>query len=188
VATLAIPDPALVALVGPAGSGKSTFAARHFAADEVLGSDAFRALVGTGEADQRATRTAFSILHRQLERRLRDGKLTVVDATNVEGHARRALVQRAQAARIPAVAIVLDLPAEVVHRRNDARGARVVDRDVVRHHLAVLRSAVDRGLLEREGFDVVYRIREPAELDAVRIERTREMTRIPPSRDAHYES
>lgn len=169
--TLTIPDPALVALVGPAGSGKSTFAARHFAADEVLSSDALRAIVGSGEADQRATRTAFSVLHRQLERRLRDGKLTVVDATNVESHARRALLQRARAASVPAVAIVLDLPPDLVLRRNEARVERVVDRDVVHHHLARLRTAVDRGLLEREGFEVVYRIREPAELDAVQVER-----------------
>lgn len=171
--TLTLPDPAAVVLVGPAGSGKSTFAARHFAPDEILGSDALRAIVGRGESDQAATRTAFSVLHRRLERRLRDGKLTVVDATNVEAHARRALLLRAHAAGVPAVAIVLDLPPDVVVRRNDVRSGRIVDRDVVRNHLARLRAAVDRGLLEREGFQLVYRIREPAELDAVRIERGR---------------
>lgn len=169
--TLAIPDPSLVMLVGPAGSGKSTFAARHFAPDEVLGSDAIRALVGSGEADQSVTRTAFAVLHRRLGERLRDGKLTVVDATNVEPRARRALLQRARAAGLPAVAIVLDVPPDLVVRRNDTRRERVVDRGIVRDHLARLRTAVDSGLLEREGFHVVYRIREPAELDAVRIER-----------------
>jgi predicted kinase len=168
---LSLPDPSLVVLVGPAGSGKSTFAARHFAPDEVLASDTMRAVVGMGEADQGATRKAFGLLNRRLDERLRDGKLTVVDATNVEPHARRALLQRARAARVPAVAIVLDLPPDLVLRRNDARRERVVDRGVVRHHFARLRAAVDRGLLEREGFHTVYRIREPAELDAVRIER-----------------
>ena len=169
--TLTIPDPALVALVGPAGSGKSTFASRHFAQDEVLASDAMRAIVGRGESDQAASRRAFAALHRQLEQRLRDRKLTVVDATNVEGHARRALLQRARVAGVRAIAIVLDLSPDVVLGRNDARRGRVVDAAVVRHHIARLRSAIDRGLLELEGFDVVYRIREPVELDAVRIER-----------------
>ncbi|MEX2011395.1 MAG: AAA family ATPase [Chloroflexota bacterium] len=167
---LAIPDPSLVVLVGPAGSGKSTLAARLFAPDEVLASDAMRAIVGRGESDQAATRAAFALLHRQLDGRLRDGRLTVVDATNVEAHARRSLLQSARAAGVPAVAILLDLPPDLVLRRNEARAGRVVDRGVVRHHLARLRAAVDRGLLEREGFDAVYRIREPAELDALRIE------------------
>lgn len=167
---LVLPDPSLVVLVGPAGSGKSTLAARHFAPDEVLGSDALRAVVGRGESDQGATRRAFAALHRQLEGRLHDGRLTVVDATNVERHARRALLQRARSAGVPAVAILLDLPRDVVLSRNERR-ERVVDREVVRHHLARLRAAVDGGLLEREGFAVVYRIREPAELDALYIER-----------------
>jgi protein phosphatase len=170
---LAIPDPSLVVLVGPAGSGKSTFAGRCFAPGEVLASDAMRAIVGRGESDQGATRSAFALLDRQLQARMREGRLTVVDATNVEAHARRALLGRARAARFPAIAIVLDLPPALVVRRNEGRSGRVVDGGIVRHHLARLRSAVDRGLLEHEGFDVVYRIREPAELDALRIDRRR---------------
>jgi predicted kinase len=168
--TLAIADPSLVVLVGAAGSGKSTFAARHFAREEILGSDAMRAIVGAGEGDQAATRTAFAVLHRTLAQRLAAEQLTVVDATNVQSHARRALLRRARAAGVQACAIVLDLPPDLVIRRNEGR-ERVVDDGVVRHHLAQLRRAVDRGLLEREGFDVVYRIRGAAELDAVRIER-----------------
>lgn len=169
--TLAIADPSLVVLVGAAGSGKSTFAARHFAREEIIGSDAMRAIVGAGEGDQAATKSAFALLHRRLAQRLADGELTVVDATNVESHARRSLLRRARAAGVPSLAIVLDLPSDVVLRRNEAREGRVVDRGVVRHHLAQLRRAVDGGLLEREGFDVVYRIREPAELDAAAVER-----------------
>ena len=52
---LSIPDPSLVVLIGAAGSGKSTFAARHFAPGEVLSSDAYRALIAGDPADQRAT-------------------------------------------------------------------------------------------------------------------------------------
>lgn len=168
---IAIPDPSLVVLVGAAGAGKSTFAARHFRAEEILSSDAFRAIVGRGGSDQAATRTAFSALHRALTRRLDAGGLAVVDATNVERHARNALVRRARAARVPAVAIVLDLPPRLVVARNTARPERSVDPAVVRRHLAMLRRAIDRGLLERERFDVVYRIREAAEADAVEIVR-----------------
>ncbi|HEV8489718.1 MAG TPA: AAA family ATPase [Candidatus Limnocylindrales bacterium] len=169
--TLAVPDPSLVVLVGPAGSGKTTFAARHFAPDEALSSDGFRAIVGRDEADQEASAAAFSVLHRQLAKRLNDGRLTVVDATNLSKGARSALLRLARACRVPAVAIVLDLPRDVVLDRNSARTERVVDRGVILDQLSRLREVVDRGLLERERFDAVHRIAAPAELDAVRIER-----------------
>ena len=68
---LGIPARALVVLIGPAGSGKSTFAARHFRPTEILSSDAFRALVADDESDQRATPAAFDLLQRALAYRLR---------------------------------------------------------------------------------------------------------------------
>ena len=168
-----IPDPSLVVLIGAAGVGKSTFAARHFAPDEVLSSDRFRALVSGDEADQGATHAAFGRLHRELARRLAAGKLTVVDATSVEPSSRRALLARAAAAGVPATAIVLDLPAEIVLARNAARRKRVVDEEVVRHHLARLRASLDGPAppLLREGFAQVVVLRDPAEVDRVRIRR-----------------
>src|SRR5919197_5801069 len=103
-----IPDPSLVVLVGAAGSGKTTFAARWFAPEEVLSSDALREVVSGDAADQRATRSAFGILHRALTRRLAAGRLTVIDATNVQAYARRALLRRSALAGVPAVALVFD--------------------------------------------------------------------------------
>ncbi|MFL5681259.1 MAG: AAA family ATPase [Chloroflexota bacterium] len=170
---VALPDPSLVVLIGPAGAGKSTFAARHFGTDEILSSDAYRAIVGRGEHDQAATRAAFSALHREVRRRLAAGRLTVVDATNVERHARVALIRLARSARVPAVAIVLDLPPDVVAARNAARRPRTVDPTVVRHHLGLLRRTVDRGLLAAEEFRALYVIRSPRELDAIEVIRRR---------------
>ena len=164
-------DPGLVVLVGPAGSGKTTFAARHFAPDETLSSDGYRAIVGRDEADQRATAPAFAALHRQLVRRLAAGSFTVVDATNVERHARRALLVRAQRAGIPAAAIIFDLPPELVLARNAGRVGRVVDPAIVGLHLRQLRALLDRGSIAAEGFAGVYRFRDPAEVDAVTIVR-----------------
>jgi adenylylsulfate kinase-like enzyme len=95
VTRIEIRDPSLVVLVGAAGSGKSTFAARWFAPSEVLSSDAFREILTGDAADQRATKTAFSIIHREVTKRLAAGRTVVVDATNVEASARRQLLARA---------------------------------------------------------------------------------------------
>jgi predicted kinase len=173
VTIIAIPDTCMVVLVGAAGAGKTTFAARHFDPSEILSSDRFRALVSGDEADQGATRAAFGRLHRALTGRLAEGRLTLVDATNVERAARRALLARSNGAGVPAVAIVLDLPAAVVLARNAARFARSVDDAVVLRHLDRLRHTVDgRGdRLRAEGFSQVVILADPREVDEVRIVR-----------------
>jgi protein phosphatase len=161
-----------VVLVGPAGSGKSTFAARHFAPDEVLSSDAYRAIIAGNAADQRATKPAFAALHRELARRLAAARFVVVDATNVERHARAALLRRARAAALPAAAIVFDLPTALVQERN-ARRSRVVDPLVVTAHLALLRRAIDAHRLDDEGFAPLHLFRYPEEIDSAVVVRER---------------
>jgi predicted kinase len=166
-------DPSLVVLVGPAGAGKSSFAARHFASDEILSSDRLRAEIAGDERDQRATSAAFAALHRSLVRRARARQLTVVDATNVERPARRALLRRARAARVPAVAIILDLPAPLVLARNAGRTGRVVHPWVVRQHLATLRREIDQGAFDAEPWALVIRVRESRQLDRLTVSRRR---------------
>jgi predicted kinase len=174
VTEILIPDPSLVVLIGAAGAGKTTFARRHFDPSEILSSDRYRALIAGNEADQSVTRAAFGRLHRELTRRLEDHQTSVVDATNVERQARRAVLKRSIAAGIPAVAIVFDLPVEVVLARNASRLERVVDEPVVRKHLARLRWYLDEldFTLDREGFSQVVVLRRPDEVDAVRVVRT----------------
>lgn len=175
-----LPDPCLVVLVGAAGAGKSTFAARWFGADEVLSSDAFRELVGGDPTDQRSTGRAFAALHRALRHRLRAGRLTVVDATNVSRAARLALVREARLAGVPAVAVVLDLPPGLVLGRNAARpGGRAVPGEVVRRHLAALARTLARDEPGREGFTAVWWLRDPVDLDAVAVTRAARPTRRP---------
>lgn len=166
-----VPELSLVVLVGVSGSGKSTFARRHFKATEVLSSDAFRAMVGDDENDQSATRDAFDALHYVAGKRLAAGRLTVVDATNVQPDARKSLIALAREHDVLPVAIVLDLPERVCVERTIARP----DRDFGAHVVRRQRDQLRRGLrgLQREGFRQVTVLHGEDEVDAASVVRTR---------------
>jgi protein phosphatase len=163
--SLAIPRDALVLLIGVAASGKSTFAARHFLTTEVLSSDALRAMITDDPHAQGATDDAFDLLHRLLAMRLRRGRRTVVDATNVEGWARAELLAVARRHRRPTVAIVLDLPLEVAMQRNLARPEpRPPNAALRRQHRWLMDTLRD---LPDEGLAAIHRLRTSDEIDAV---------------------
>ena len=164
-----IPEFALVVLIGPSGSGKSTFARRHFKPTEVLSSDECRALVSDDENDLSATQDAFDVLHFVAAKRLKNRRLTVVDATNVQPFARKPLVALAREYHCLPVALVLNLPERLCEDRNETRPDRDFGPHVVRNHVRDLRRSL-RGL-QREGFRYVYELRSPEEVEAVAIER-----------------
>jgi protein phosphatase len=164
---LELPDPCLVVLVGAAGSGKSTLAARLFQPDQVLSSDTFRELVSGDPTNQAVSKVAFSILHRELDRRLRARLTTVVDATNVTSFARRALLRRASRHGIPAIAIVLDLEPSLVLARNATRPGRIVPSSAVENQLESLARSLRRDELALEGFATIHRLRTATEVDSL---------------------
>jgi protein phosphatase len=166
---IAIPELSLVVLVGASGSGKSTFAAARFAPTEVISSDFCRGLVGDDENDQTVTAEAFEVLHMIARTRLRLGRLTVVDATNVQPEARKPLVQLARDQHVLPVAIVFDLPEAVCVERNAARPDRSFGPHVVRRQRSQLRRSIRR--LEREGFRRVFVMRTPDEVVAAEVAR-----------------
>ncbi|BAY21080.1 metallophosphoesterase [Calothrix sp. NIES-2100] len=166
-----IPELSLVVLIGASGSGKSTFARQHFQNFEVLSSDFCRGLVSNDENNQAATGAAFELLHFIAAKRLAAGKLTVIDATNVQPEDRKPLLQMAREYHCFAIAIVLDLPEELCHERNQQRSDRIFGSHVVRRHTQMLRRSL-RGL-EKEGFRYVYTLNSLADIDSVEIERQR---------------
>jgi protein phosphatase len=161
--TIAVPELSLVALVGVTGSGKSTFAREHFAATQVLSSDAFRAMVSDDENDQSATRDAFDALHFVAGRRLRAGRLTVVDATHVQRDDRAQLVNLARAYDVLPVAIVFDMPLAMLRERN--KGHRDLGDHVIRRQHDALRRSIRH--LAKEGFRKVHVLSpdEPVEIE-----------------------
>src|SRR5881396_595586 len=121
---LTIPELSLVVLIGPSGSGKSTFAGKHFKPTEVLSSDWCRGVVSDDENSQAATKDAFEVLHFIAAKRLAAGRLTVIDATNVQLEARKPLVALAREYHVLPVAIVFNLPERLCQERNRNRSNR----------------------------------------------------------------
>jgi protein phosphatase len=164
-----IPDPSLVVLVGASGSGKSSFARRHFAPTEVISSDFCRGLVADDENNQAATRDAFAVLNFIAAKRLAQPRITVADATNVQRSARKPLLQLAREHDLFAVAIVLDLPESLCQERNRARPDRQFGPHVIRQQRSQLKGGAKK--LRREGFHRVWVLNTQEEVDALEVRR-----------------
>ncbi|OKK23068.1 metallophosphoesterase [Streptomyces sp. CB00455] len=165
---LPVTDLSLVVLIGATGSGKSTFARKHFKPTEVLSSDYCRGLVSDDENDQGASKDAFEVLHHIAGKRLAAGRLTVVDATSVQAEARRELIRLARRHDVLPIAIVLDMPEALCAERNAARPERAgLPRAVIQRHRRDLRRSL-RGL-EREGFRKVHVLRTAEEAEQAEV-------------------
>ncbi|MHA5053768.1 polynucleotide kinase-phosphatase [Streptomyces sp. SD15] len=166
--TLPVTDLSLVVLIGASGSGKSTFARKHFKPTEVISSDFCRGLVADDENDQSASGDAFDVLHYIAGKRLAAGRRTVVDATNVQQESRRQLIELAKRHDVLPIAIVLDVPEEVCAERNASRTDRAdMPRRVIQRHIRELRRSLRH--LEREGFRKVHVLRGVAEIESAEV-------------------
>ena len=168
---ITIPEFCLVVLIGPSGSGKSSFAAKHFLATEIISSDVCRGLVSDSENALEATTDAFDLVHFIAEKRLAARRLTVIDATSVRPEDRAKYVTLAKRYHALPVAVVMDLDERLCHARNQDRPDRQFGPHVVRNQARALKRGIKR--LPREGFRYVHRLRSEAEVDGVSITRER---------------
>jgi protein phosphatase len=166
---ITIPELSLVVLIGPSGSGKSTFARTHFKSTEILSSDFCRGLVSDDENEQAATKDAFEVLHFIARKRLASGKLTVIDATNVQPESRKPLVALAREFHVLPVALVFNFPERLCQDRNRNRPDRNFGPHVIRNQAQQLRRSI-RGL-DREGFRHVHVFQAPEEISDLQIVR-----------------
>src|SRR5215472_3250811 len=120
-----IPDPALVVLVGPSGSGKSVWAAGRYRPAEVVSSDQLRGVVGSGENDLDASADAFALLDQIVAARVHRGLTTVVDTLGMDADRRRAQLDLARRRGLPAVAVLFDTDPAECRRRNRNRARPV---------------------------------------------------------------
>lgn len=166
---LAIPDFALVVLIGASGSGKSTFAARHFLPTEIVSSDKARGLVSDDETDQSVTSDAFELVRAIAEKRLKHRKLTVIDATNVRAADRKAWIDLARRWHALPVAVVIEPGIDICVERNKSRPDRHFGGAVVQRMVSEIRKGL-RGL-QREGFRQVWELRSPESVEAAAVTR-----------------
>jgi len=162
---LNVPDLSLVLLIGPSGAGKSTFAKKHFLPTEIVSSDTCRGIVSNNENDLNATADAFDLLNFIITKRLKNGLLTVVDATNVQAASRKKLIALAREYHALPVAIVLNMPKAVCENRNKERSDRNFGNHVIRQQIQQLKQSL-RGL-KREGFRKIHILNSTDEADAV---------------------
>ena len=167
--TLTIPELSLVVLIGASGSGKSSFARNHFKSTEILSSDFCRGLVSDNENDQTVTQEAFEILHFIASKRLAAGRLTVVDATNVQSESRKPLIDLARRFHVLPVAIVFNLPEKLCQERNRTRADRDFGSHVIRQQTQQLRRSLRD--LKYEGFRHIHVLDSVQDIDSVVIER-----------------
>jgi protein phosphatase len=166
-----IPELCLVLLVGATSSGKSSFARRHFLPTEVISSDYCRALLADDETDQSVTGEAFDLLHTIVGRRLKLGRLTVVDATNVQPASRKGLIALAREYHVFVAAIVFDLPERILVERHATRTGRDFGAHVIRNQRNDLGRSI-RGM-EREGIRFLHVLKTPEQAEAAVLTRTR---------------
>jgi protein phosphatase len=159
-----VPINSLVLLCGPAGCGKSTFAARQFLPTQVVSSDECRALVSDDASNQKVTGHAFDLMHFIIEKRLLLVRLTVADATNLKREDRGSLVRIGRWFGFNTILIAFNTTYETCRARNSAR-----DRMVPDDALAAQYELFEKTLktIKRERFDSVYIIDEADQDDAL---------------------
>lgn len=166
-----VPEFSLVLLMGASGSGKSSFARKHFLATETISSDFCRGLVSDDENDQACSSHAFEILHTIVAKRLELARLTVVDATHVQPEARRPLLSLARKYHVLPCVVVFDLPEELCQERNALRPDRQFGPHVVRNHSRALRRSLRD--LKAEGFRYIYKLHSVEDVDRAEVVRNK---------------
>lgn len=151
-------------LCGPAGCGKSTFAANHFLPTQIVSSDHCRALICDDPTNQQVTGQAFDLMRFIIEERLWLGRMTVADATHLKREDRRPVIKIARRFGFKRAAIVFNIPLELCIARNRAR-SRVVPEDALRAQYDLFINTLKT--IYREGFDYVFALDENAQSEAV---------------------
>ena len=150
---ITIPRRTLLVLCGPAGSGKSTFAAQRFGETTIVSSDRCRAMICDDENNQKVNRETFDVFHMIIQKRLFLGRFTVADSTALQPDARRKLRDVSRHYGYFGCLLIFNIPPEICIERNKSRDRSVEER-VIPYHTGLLQ----RALLDapREGWEAIH--------------------------------
>lgn len=148
-----IPRRTLLVLCGPAGSGKSTFAAERFAETMIVSSDHCRALICDDVTNQQVSRDAFDLFYYIMRKRLFQGRFTVADSTALLPDARHKLRGLAREHGYLACLLIFDISAATCLERDRGR-TRMVGEQVLAYHAGLLQQTLL--VASGEGWDEVH--------------------------------
>jgi len=149
-------------LCGPAGCGKSTFAAQRFIETVIVSSDRCRALICDDITNQQVNRDTFDLFYYIIRKRMYQSCFTVADSTALQPDARRTLQELARRYGYLACLFIFNVSAETCLKR-DRRRERMVGEQVIAYHTRQLQQTLLAA--PTEGWDQVHVLTE-AEMDA----------------------
>jgi len=164
-----IPELSLIILLGAAGSGKSTFARKHFLESEILSLGHCHGVILADATDQSVKEDALNLLHSEVEKRLAAGRLSVIDAANVQSAERMPLLKLAKDYHVSVVAIALNIPEAVCYERNAQRLGQSLEPHMVRNQTEELTRSLK--YIEQEKNRRIYILNSEEEIESVEIER-----------------
>lgn len=145
----------LVILVGPPGSGKSTWGKKHAENNNIVyvSTDAIRAEIGLGESDQSVSAAAFGLARKRVSEALASGKNAMIDAANCNKKARKDWINMARGHGASVTAVCFEVSRdELIERdsqRNRTVGPEIIDRFLNKYSRPVAVEEVDKVIVNR---------------------------------------
>jgi protein phosphatase len=158
-----VPGRTLLVLCGPAGSGKSTFAAQRFIPTSIVSSDYCRAMICDDENNQQVNRDTFDLFYYIIQKRMYLGRFTVADSTALQTEARRRQRELSRRSGYMGCLLIFNIPPEVCLERDKLRH-RMVGEQVVAYHAGLLQRTIQDA--PHEGWEQVHVLGEE-DMDAV---------------------
>lgn len=155
--TITVPKGALVVLCGISGSGKSTFASRHFKPTQIVSSDHCRAMLCDDPNNQWVSGQAFALMHWIIDKRLALRRTTVADSTALSRQARRAFLKIARSHHAHTVLLCFDVKQDEAEAR-DRQRERTVGPEVINKQYQQFVTAVEDA--QNEGWDQIVVLHE----------------------------